>query len=133
MGMFDTIKCSYDLGPGFHYRELQTKDLECCMCEYWISPAGQLYEIDYSGTQDWEPTDDGKFPMFKSVPNGTHGKVRPVYLFDTIEVYPAKWDCHYAAFPRLRVHFDNGIIHSVCSCRESTDPLCPSHGRKSVA
>ena len=50
MGLFDTIKSSYDLGPGFQ-RELQTKDLYNCCAHYWISPIGQLYEIDYSGTQ----------------------------------------------------------------------------------
>ena len=59
MGMFDTVRSSYDLGPGFWMRDLQTKDLECLMCEYWIDPLGQLFEIDYTGTQDFlELTED---------------------------------------------------------------------------
>ena len=52
MGLFDTVRSSFDLGPGYH-RTLQTKDLECLMCEYWIDSAGKLYEIDYSHTADF--------------------------------------------------------------------------------
>lgn len=137
MGMFDTIRCSYDLGPGFYNKELQTKDLICCMVEYWITPSGQLYELDYTGTQDWIDVPEEErtrvWNTFKLIPNGSHGKIKPVYLFDTIEVYPSEWNAHYAAFPRLKVHFDNGIIQSVCSCRDSPDAHCPTHGRKSVA
>ena len=48
MGMFDTIRSSYDLGPGFWNKELQTKDLTCTLSVYWISPNGELFEIDYS-------------------------------------------------------------------------------------
>jgi len=116
MGMFDTIRSSYDLGPGFK-KDLQTKDLECCMCDYWISPSGQLFEVDYSGTQDFIdiPKEERKFPwnVFKSVPNGRHGKVKPVILFRVIEVYPAQWDCYYSPFPRKLILFDDGIIKSV--------------------
>ena len=43
MGMFDTIRCGYDLGAGFYNRDLQTKDLECFMGEYWLTPSGQLF------------------------------------------------------------------------------------------
>jgi len=52
MGMFDTVRSSYDLGPGFQ-KDLQTKDLDCCMNEYWIDPSGRLFEIDFSGTHDF--------------------------------------------------------------------------------
>lgn len=117
MGMYDTIRSSYDLGPGFR-KDLQTKDLECCMCEYWISPAGQLFEIDYSGTQDFVdiPEEERLVPwnLFKSVPNGTHGRVTPVTnLFKVIEVYPEIWDCRYAPFPRLKIYFKDGIIKEI--------------------
>tara|TARA_B100000925_G_C21721055_1_gene350923 strand:- start:73 stop:210 length:138 start_codon:yes stop_codon:yes gene_type:complete len=43
MGMFDTIRSSYDLGPGFWNKELQTKDLESIMATYWIDPLGQFF------------------------------------------------------------------------------------------
>jgi len=114
MGMFDTIKCNYDLGPGFWNRTLQTKDLDCLMVDYWLDPAGKLFEIDYSGTQDFVDVPDDEMNMpwntFKWVPNGNHGKVKPIYITKIILVYPSVWDCKYAPYPSCRVRFENGII-----------------------
>jgi len=106
MGMFDTIHCNYDLGPSFHNRDLQTKDLECFMSEYWLDPSGQLWQIDYSGTQDF--IDRDPFPMWE--PNGNHGKVKPFYITKDIEVYPAEWNAHYAAYPRQTITFVEGKL-----------------------
>ena len=127
MGMYDTVRSSYDLGPGFR-KDLQTKDLECCMCEYWISPTGQLFWIDYSGTQDFVdvPEEERNSPwhLFKSVPNGTHGRVMPITnLFKVVEIYPAVWDCHYSPFPRLKIYFDGGIIQKVKSLETDVNSL----------
>jgi len=47
MGMFDTIRSSYNLGEDFTNVTLQTKDLDCIMSEYWLDPAGNLYEIEH--------------------------------------------------------------------------------------
>ena len=45
---YDTVHCSYDLGPGFWNHNLHTKELsQTCGC-YWISPAGELFEVDYT-------------------------------------------------------------------------------------
>lgn len=114
MGMFDTIRTSYDLGPGFHNRDLQTKDLENLMEFYWIDPNGQLFKVEYSGTQAWEmrslEESKSEWDIFKIVPNGTHGKVSPCNLTKTIEVYPAKWDAHYAPFPSLEITFYAGAL-----------------------
>jgi len=116
MGMFDTIRSSYDLGPGFH-KDLQTKDLVCSMAEYWISPSGQLYEIDYSGTHDFVdvPEEERTAPWntFESVPNGNHGRVVPCYITDTIRVYPSVWDAYYVPYPELKIVFINGVIDKV--------------------
>lgn len=126
--MFDTIRSSYDLGPGFH-KELQTKDLECAMVEYWISPSGQLYELDFSGTHDFVEISEEErerktlWSPFKSVPNGNHGKVKPCYVTDTIRVYPSRWDCHYAPFPELKIIFINGIIDKVIDIPKSNSHL----------
>lgn len=114
MGMYDTIMSSYDLGPSFYNKPLQTKDLDClCDC-YWIDPNGRLFKIDYDGTQDWVqiPKEDRKhaFDTFKIVPNGNKGKVTPCDITQTIEVYPEKWDCHYAAYPRKKITFINGVL-----------------------
>ena len=118
MGMFDTIKCNYDLGTGFWNKTLQTKDLDCLMSDYWLDPAGRLFEIDYSGTQDFIEygKDDPRYNSLKEylnfvwVPNGNRGRIKPIYITKIILVYPAVWDCKYAPFPRCRVRFDNGII-----------------------
>ena len=106
MGLFDTIRSSFDLGPGYK-KNLQTKDLECLMFEYWIDPAGKLYEVDYSHTQDFTPD------FLGYVPNGCHGKVRPIYHTGVVEVYPEKWDCYYAPFPSCHLTFVDGIITAV--------------------
>jgi len=103
MGMFDTIRSSYDLGPGFWNRDLQTKDLVCMLSEYWISPNGELFEIDYSGTVDWGPD-------LKTVSNGNRGKVRPVIITREIEVYPTNWDAHWSPFPRLTLYMEHGTL-----------------------
>jgi hypothetical protein len=116
MGMFDTIRSSYDLGPGFQ-KDLQTKDLSCTMAEYWISPSGQLYEIDYSGTSDFVdvPEEERTAPWntFESVPNGNHGKIRPCYITDTLRVYPSLWDCKYSPYPEIKIIFIDGIIDKI--------------------
>ena len=116
MGMFDTVRSSYDLGPGWLNKELQTKDLDCCMAEYWISPAGQLFQIDYSGTQDFLMTPEDDTPLWKGIKwisNGNRGKVHPVFAFKVVEFYPAKWDAHYAKWPSCHVHFWDGMIKEV--------------------
>jgi len=107
---YDTVHCSYDLGPGFWNKNLQTKELsQSCGC-YWISPAGELYEVDYFGTQVF--TDDNCV-SYKS--SGVHGKVRPVDITTTIRLQPMKWDAYYAKCPICHVTLFNGKIvqHSI--------------------
>lgn len=119
--MFDTIRSSYDLGPGYLNGELQTKDLDCCMSHYWISPSGQLFEINLSNTADFVELKEGdegysKDRMilnFRMVPNGNRGKVRPVYIFKVVEIYPAKFDGHYSKWPTCQVYFRDGIVREV--------------------
>jgi hypothetical protein len=97
MGMFDRIYCTYDLGPGFYLRALQTKSMEC---------------IDYTGTQDFVDTSavPGDWDGFKVQRNGNHGKISPYDFTGDIEVYPEKWDCKYAAFPRQTITFNDGQL-----------------------
>jgi len=121
MGMFDTVRSSYDLGPGYMNKELQTKDLDCCMNDYWIDPAGQLFEIDYSHTADFVELVEGdegydenrRWVNLKWIPNGHHGKIKPVYIFKIVEVYPATFDGHYAKWPSCHILFRDGIIMEV--------------------
>ena len=65
------------------------------MEHYWISPAGQLFIIDYAGVSDWEPDDSNKFWPYKRVPNGNHGKVTPVLKTGDVTVYSSKGDDMY--------------------------------------
>lgn len=110
MGMFDRIHCQYDVGTGFWNRTLQTKGLDNLMDEYWLDPIGQLFIIDYSGTQDWEPDSTWGYKM---VPNGSKGKVTPVYYHGTLLVYPEKWDCKYAPYPVKLLTFTHGLCQNV--------------------
>jgi hypothetical protein len=114
MGLYDTVRSSFDLGPGYNRKDLQTKDLECMMYDYWIDPTGKLYEVDYSHTQDFNQD----FTSY--VANGNHGKVKPIYWNGVVEVFPAKWDCYYAPFPSCFLTFTRGIITEVTHERERT-------------
>ena len=125
MGMFDTIHCSYDLGPGFHNKTLQTKDISSTMSEFWLSPSGELYLIDYSGTQDFVLGD--KPPFFK--PNGCRGKVAATQFHGTIEVYPEVWTAYYSPYPRLMVTFNDGKIQNPKELRtKSQDSIIIEEG-----
>jgi len=115
MGMFDTIRSSYNLGKGME-GELQTKSMHCLMQDYWISPTGQLYEIDYSGTQDFvmDPEKDTAFLKgITWVPNGNHGRVRASRHYGVVECYPSKWSREDDCFYTCQITFCDGMIVSV--------------------
>jgi hypothetical protein len=114
MGLFDRVRCSYKINEHFNSNILQTKGLKCALSEYWISPAGELFEIDDCITADFIEVDDDTLPpwaRFQWIPNGNHGKVIPTYITDCIEVYPeqnpnAKWE----QWPRCSICFKSGKI-----------------------
>lgn len=123
MGMFDYVRSSYDLGGQFTNTCLHTKDIEeygigGTMSQYWISPDGVLYYIDYSYTADFVELQEGdegyneerKFLNFRWVPNGNHGKIRPWMITKYIEVYPEQWDGKWEDWPRLKLHFRHGKL-----------------------
>lgn len=122
MGMFDYVRSSYNFGEQFTNIELHTKDIEDgiggTMSQYWISPDGILYHVDYSHTADFVEIkeDDEEYDSkhlwcnFKWVPNGIHGKVRPWMLTKYIEVYPSNWNGKWEDWPRLILHFRYGKL-----------------------
>ena len=61
--MFDYLRSSYNLGEQFTNTRLQTKDIEDgiggTMSQYWISPDGILYYIDYTHTADFVELKEG--------------------------------------------------------------------------
>jgi len=124
LGMFDFIRSSYPLGEHFS-DNCQTKDIEeygigGTMSQYWISPDGQLYLIDYSHTADFvelKEGDDGyndKLALlnFRWIPNGTHGKVRPWNITKYVTIYPQNWQGDWEDWPDCRIHFKNGIVQN---------------------
>ena len=123
MSMFDYIRSSYNLEPQFTNTVLHTKDIEegigGTMSQYWISPDGQLYLIDYSHTADFvelkegdEGYQEGRLSMlnFQWIPNGNHGKVRPWNITKYITVYPEQWEGSWETWPDCRIHFKDGKI-----------------------
>lgn len=90
--MFDIVRWS-----GKEYR---TYDLYCSLCEFWINPKGELFEIDYNGTHDFVGGSyaDG----WETYPNGNHGKVKPVILNVNITLYNDSEE--------LTLHLFNGKI-----------------------
>jgi len=122
MGMFDYVRSSYPLGEDFS-GNCQTKDIEeygigGTMSQYWISPDGQLYLIDYSHTADFVELKEGDegysdkmaFLNFQWVPNGTHGKVRPWSITKYVVIYPEGWEGEWEDWPDCRIHFVDGIV-----------------------
>lgn len=111
MKMFDTVISSYDFGPSFHV--CQTKSLSNLMDTYWISPLGEIYSINYDGTQSFEYELDNDTSLCKNVKlvsNGTHGKVRPFKFYGMIEIYPEKWDSQWTPYPRLTLYIEDGKL-----------------------
>ena len=123
MGMFDYVRSSYYFGEHF-LDNCQTKDIEegygGTMSQYWISPDGQLYLIDYSHTADFVELKEGdegyddKLAIFnfKWIPNGIHGKVRPWNITKYIVIYPQKQVGQRKDWPDCRIHFKNGIVQN---------------------
>jgi len=122
MGMYDTIRSSYDLGEKFTNVELQTKDIEECyggtMTDYWIDPAGYLWCGDYTNTAAMEIYEEGhpKYNADKSwlnfewIPTGIHGKYRVHPITKYVEIYAAKWDGEWADWPTCRLHLKCGKV-----------------------
>lgn len=124
MGLFDYVRnTDHRLGPQFYFTTLHTKDLDCLMHQYWISPIGQLFEIDTKMTVDL--VDNPSFneelqiahkewiPPYIYVPNGNHGKVRPCYITKTVEVYPEIWNGEHKDWPTRILVFRFGKIEYI--------------------
>jgi len=122
MGMFDYFRSSYDLGPEFTNVSCQTKDIEegigGTMTQYWLDPAGYLYVIDYSHTQDlkiYNPGDpeyntERSWLNFEWVKNGNRGAVKLHPITKYVEVYPDNWEGEWKDWPRCKIHFKYGRL-----------------------
>jgi hypothetical protein len=120
--MFDWVRSSYNLGEQFTNVVCQTKEIEYdiggTMTHYWISPDGVLWYPNYIGTNTFETIkeDDPRyepeklFLNFEWVPTGERGKYKVHPITKYIEIYPAEWKGEWRDWPRLRLHFKNGVL-----------------------
>lgn len=122
MGMFDYFRSSYNLGEQFTNVVCQTKDMEDCiggtMTSYWLDPNRVLWKPDYIGTNDfcaieeddprYEP--EKRFLNFEWVPTGKHGKFVHHCITKYVEIYPQEWDGKWEEWPRLKLHFRQGVL-----------------------
>ncbi len=121
MGMFDYVRCSYPIDDNFT-EQCQTKDIEYndiggTMSQYWISPSGCLYHIDYSNTADFvEISDDEvkdakhKWLKYRWESNGLRGRVKQYPITKYVVIYPEKWSGEWRDWPECRIHFRFGIL-----------------------
>ena len=90
MSLFDTVKCSYNIGELTNV-ECQSKNIDdwggtCSF--YWVDPAGRLWTPSYAGTYDFVETDKKEGIRFlDTVPNGNHGKYQHVPMTRCVEIY----------------------------------------------
>lgn len=89
MGLYSIIYSSYEaLGPDF-LGDFQTKDLESLLDEYWLSPAGELFFIDYKDCFTASPQ---RFPKnFLDVVDwqstGVNARMKPVSYTGALTMY----------------------------------------------
>lgn len=114
MGMFDTVRSSYPLLGGELDLELQTKDLECLMLHYWLSPAGELFQVDacsaFNGVVVPEGEREHPWQTVRWEPSGEHGVVRPVRSTVLMHVVSARWDGPWQERPEACVYLRDGVV-----------------------
>ena len=94
-GLFDYVRCSMDIGQLTNVT-CETRSLGGNCSRYWISPAGELFVIDYEGTHDFviitedDPEYDRQFPWRNTdiQKNGLHGSVSPVNFSGYLDLEP---------------------------------------------
>jgi hypothetical protein len=113
MGLFSTVinHCPL-LGEEF-MGELQTKDFECMMETYWLSPDGRLFIIDWKDAYRFEENRESKswFDKFEWKETGGHGRLRPYRRSVVARMYPARTEIH--------VFFQGGVMKSVLPIDET--------------
>ncbi|ATW62850.1 hypothetical protein SCBWM1_gp166 [Synechococcus phage S-CBWM1] len=119
MGLFSYVTPSYkELGPEFLGVRCQTKGLASALDSYWISPVGELFHANYSGTSDWEDAsttlkNNEPFSFGRLVPNGNRGKLSPHFFSGEVVIYPERVDQKIAwkDWPQAHLLFLNGKLH----------------------
>lgn len=97
MGLFDTVINYFEIDSRINKKVCQTKDIDDCMggtmSTYFLSPRGELFLINYDGTQDFCGYDSSVDWGWE--PNGKHGRVERFPLTKTIDLYANPKECIY--------------------------------------
>jgi hypothetical protein len=119
MSLVDYFRSSYDIG--------EFTDIPCVsndfngmvggtLSQFWLSPNGALYIVDYSHTQDMhfeQSEDQYTRPRFVWKPNGNHGQVRFCFFTDYVIIRPEK-PYSVAGIPlEARIHFIEGMFQTI--------------------
>lgn len=96
---FDYIRVSADIGE-LKDVQCETQSLSNTGSRFWVSPAGELFVVDYEGTHDFviltetDPEYDHQYSWrnYDIVKNGAHGVVSPVDFTGVIDFRAAMPD-----------------------------------------
>ena len=103
---YDIVHSSYDFGPGMWNKTFHAHIKDIC-ANYWIDPSGRLFELSWSGTQDFVSDVDGNVI---TIPNGNRGRVCVSNYSGSMELWIANWKAWYAPTPCLTVFFELGEV-----------------------
>lgn len=140
MGLYSIIHSSFNrLGVEF-LGEFQTKDLESLMEEYWLSPSGELFFLNYSGCFEAFVNEFPKnfLDHIRYEPTGSHAKLEPCAYNGVLTMYTGRNDMWIEA----DLYFQDGIVSLILDKRHtpskrerpaagSVQPLSPSRAANS--
>ena len=126
MGLFDTVRSSMPLLGQELDIEMQTKDLDCVMGHWWISPAGELYEVMTRQAFDGQVVPKGErkweWQTVRWVRNGQNGVLRPDRRTVLLHLISARWHSatgDWSERPQVCLYVRDGkVVERVlgCSC-----------------
>lgn len=100
--------------------ELQTKDFECVMDTYWLSPDGCLFLFDWKGALELEENKDSKYwyDMFRWRKTGQNARMRPYRKSVVARLYPAR---NMGEWKEVHAFFKMGELNTVLPIDQELD------------
>jgi hypothetical protein len=117
MGLYSTIYSSFDRLGHDSIGEFQTKDLESLMEEYWLSPMGELFFLNYSGCFEAFVNDYPKnfLDHIRYEATGNHAKMEPCSYNGVLTMYTGR----NGDWVEFDLYFQNGIVSLVLDERNT--------------
>lgn len=115
MGLYSTVYSSFDKLGVNGIGEFQTKDLESLMEEYWLSPKGELFFLNYSECFQAFVNDFPKnfLDHIRYEPTGSHAKMEPCTYNGQLTMYTGRNNEWFEA----DLYFQNGIVSLILDKR----------------